>query len=114
MELKHSRTKGSKNGIRLYQNKDGSWTELGKERRRKGDGRKITVDANKLRRRSNNELDLASHREKKLGNASRYLREKYENQDEDRSSISGQMLEAEKSIVKQKTLYDRHYKRIMM
>lgn len=38
--LAHSRTKGSKNGIRLYQNKDGTWTELGKARRRKGDGRK--------------------------------------------------------------------------
>jgi len=34
-EMYHSRTKGSKNGVRLYQNEDGTWTELGKERRRK-------------------------------------------------------------------------------
>lgn len=33
-ELKHSRTKGSKNGERLYQNEDGTYTELGKQRRR--------------------------------------------------------------------------------
>ena len=36
--LMHSRTKGSKNGVRLYQNKDGTYTELGKERRRKDGG----------------------------------------------------------------------------
>ena len=35
--IAHFRTKGSKNGVRLYQNKDGTYTELGKERRRKGD-----------------------------------------------------------------------------
>lgn len=32
--LCHSRTKGSKNGVRLYQNEDGTYTELGKQRRR--------------------------------------------------------------------------------
>lgn len=34
-ELYHARTKGSKNGIRLYQYKDGTYTEEGKARRRK-------------------------------------------------------------------------------
>ena len=34
--LAHWRPKGSKNGVRQYQNKDGTYTELGKERRRKG------------------------------------------------------------------------------
>ena len=37
--LAHWRTPGSKNGVRLYQYKDGTYTELGKERRRKGDSR---------------------------------------------------------------------------
>lgn len=32
--IAHSRTKGSKNGERRYQNADGTWTNLGKERRR--------------------------------------------------------------------------------
>lgn len=32
--LVHWRTKGSKNGQRLYQNEDGTWTTIGKERRR--------------------------------------------------------------------------------
>lgn len=32
--LVHSRTKGSKNGVRLYQYTDGTWTEEGKRRRR--------------------------------------------------------------------------------
>lgn len=32
--LMHFRTKGSKNGERRYQNEDGTWTNLGKERRR--------------------------------------------------------------------------------
>lgn len=35
-ELKHYGTKGQKWGIRKYQNPDGSYTELGKERRRVG------------------------------------------------------------------------------
>lgn len=34
--IAHSRTKGSKNGVRLYQYEDGTYTELGKERRRVG------------------------------------------------------------------------------
>lgn len=33
-ELMHWRTKGSKNGERNYQNEDGTWTDLGLERRR--------------------------------------------------------------------------------
>ena len=36
-ELKHYRTPGSKNGVRLYQNKDGSLTLLGKKRYLKGE-----------------------------------------------------------------------------
>ena len=34
--IAHSRTKGSKNGVRLYQYEDGTYTELGKARRRVG------------------------------------------------------------------------------
>lgn len=34
--LMHYRTPGSRNGVRLYQYPDGTWTELGKERRRIG------------------------------------------------------------------------------
>ena len=36
--LEHSRTKGSKNGIRRYQNADGTWTPLGLARRREREG----------------------------------------------------------------------------
>lgn len=36
--LEHSRTKGSKNGIRRYQNADGTWTPLGLIRRREREG----------------------------------------------------------------------------
>ena len=36
--LMHFRTKGSKNGVRKYQNPDGSWTELGLQERRKREG----------------------------------------------------------------------------
>lgn len=42
--LMHYRTKGSKNGQRLYQREDGSWTSIGLDRRRaqyNGTGRKI-------------------------------------------------------------------------
>lgn len=38
--LMHYRTPGSKNGVRLYQYPDGTWTELGKERRRVGRNKK--------------------------------------------------------------------------
>lgn len=43
-ELYHFRTKGSVNGIRQYQNKDGTWTELGKRRRRIGEHPKGSKD----------------------------------------------------------------------
>lgn len=36
----HHGVKGQKKGRRQYQNEDGTWTELGKERRRKGNERK--------------------------------------------------------------------------
>ena len=36
--LMHFRTKGSKNGVRRYQNPDGSWTEAGLAERRKREG----------------------------------------------------------------------------
>lgn len=43
--IAHSRTPGSKNGVRKYQNEDGTWTEEGLERRRaeyaESRGRKI-------------------------------------------------------------------------
>ena len=35
--IAHSGTKGMKRGVRNYQNRDGTWTELGKARRRKGE-----------------------------------------------------------------------------
>ena len=37
--LAHSGVKGMKHGVRQYQNRDGTWTELGKERRRNGEAR---------------------------------------------------------------------------
>ena len=37
-ELMHFRTKGSKNGIRRFQNPDGSWTPLGLKERREREG----------------------------------------------------------------------------
>ena len=37
-ELMHFRTKGSKNGVRRYQNADGSWTPLGLKERREREG----------------------------------------------------------------------------
>lgn len=46
--LIHARTKGSKNGVRLYQNEDGTWTAIGLARRRaqyEGVGRKIAKGA---------------------------------------------------------------------
>lgn len=58
--LMHFRTKGSKNGVRRYQNPDGSWTEAGLAERRKregwGDGgdrklRKAEKKVEKLERR---------------------------------------------------------------
>lgn len=49
-ELMHYRTKGSKNGERNYQNEDGTWTDLGLERRRaeyaSSTGRKIAKGIN--------------------------------------------------------------------
>ena len=47
--LMHFRTKGSKNGVRRYQNPDGTWTDLGlKERRaREGFGTRIKKKINK-------------------------------------------------------------------
>jgi len=36
--LMHFRTPGSKNGVRRYQNKDGTWTRLGLEERKKREG----------------------------------------------------------------------------
>lgn len=49
-ELYHFGVKGQKRGIRQYQNLDGTWTELGKERRRKGTGyiQGIDNDENKV------------------------------------------------------------------
>lgn len=46
--LMHFRTKGSKNGVRLYQREDGTWTAIGLARRRseyEGAGRKIAKGA---------------------------------------------------------------------
>ena len=43
-ELVHHGVKGQKHGVRQYQNKDGTWTELGKERRRVGNPKYIKKD----------------------------------------------------------------------
>lgn len=40
-ELYHYGTKGQKWHQRRYQNPDGTWTEIGKQRRRKGSGKRI-------------------------------------------------------------------------
>lgn len=42
ISLIHSGTKGMKHGVRNYQNPDGTWTELGKQRRRQGYATKHT------------------------------------------------------------------------
>lgn len=42
--LEHYRTKGSKNGVRLYQYEDGTLTPAGIERYRKNNGRDLTDD----------------------------------------------------------------------
>ena len=47
MVLVHSGVKGMKHGVRQYQNRDGTWTELGKERRRKG-GAKVGSEMSSL------------------------------------------------------------------
>lgn len=43
-ELSHSGRPGQKWGIRNYQNPDGTWTELGKARRRTGDNRRKSLE----------------------------------------------------------------------
>lgn len=43
-ELYHYGVRGQKKGQRRYQYEDGTWTELGKERRRKGRQQKDTID----------------------------------------------------------------------
>ena len=45
--LMHYRTPGSKNGVRLYQYPDGTWTELGKERRRIGKNTQVKREKTK-------------------------------------------------------------------
>lgn len=42
--LEHHGVKGQRWGVRNFQNKNGTWTELGKERRRKGRQQKLVVD----------------------------------------------------------------------
>ena len=49
--LMHFRTKGSKNGVRRYQNEDGTWTELGLEERRAREGWGETKKARRLQRK---------------------------------------------------------------
>lgn len=49
--LMHFRTRGSKNGVRRYQNPDGSWTELGLEERRKREGWGESKKERKLQRK---------------------------------------------------------------
>jgi len=63
--IAHSRTKGSKNGVRLYQYEDGTYTELGKARRRKGDGLSDydrAVAAERRYVKSLNKMDRAERR----------------------------------------------------
>lgn len=61
--LIHYGTPKMQKGVRRYQNKDGTWTELGKERRRKGDGRdKIQSKIEKIETKRDK---LIAKREKK-------------------------------------------------
>ena len=62
-ELMHFRTKGSKNGVRRYQNADGTWTPLGlKERReREGWGDEKVI----MRPRAERKADRAAAKEKR-------------------------------------------------
>ena len=56
----HSRTKGSKNGIRRYQFTDGTWTEEGKARRRSGYGTITPKQAEKITRKAGELVDASS------------------------------------------------------
>ena len=56
--LMHFRTRGSKNGVRRYQNPDGSWTELGLRERREREG----WGDSKAERRSNKAVAKAERR----------------------------------------------------
>lgn len=56
--LMHFRTRGSKNGVRRYQNPDGSWTELGLRERREREG----WGDSKAERRANKAVAKAERR----------------------------------------------------
>ena len=66
--LAHSRTKGSKNGVRRFQTKSGAWTPLGlKERRERegwGEGRKAARAERKAARAEKRAVNSAARRER--------------------------------------------------
>ena len=60
--LMHFRTKGSKNGVRRFQNEDGTWTEAGLEARRKREGFGERRKARKEARKAAREERIAKRR----------------------------------------------------
>ena len=72
-ELMHFRTKGSKNGVRRYQNTDGSWTPLGlkerKEREGWGESRKERKIAKKVAREEKHAAKKVARTEAKAARA---------------------------------------------
>lgn len=69
-ELVHHGVKGQKHGVRQYQNKDGTWTELGKERRRVGNP-KYVKDNGELTKTGIDALQSARRKNKNLSDEDR-------------------------------------------
>lgn len=67
--LAHSRTKGSKNGVRRYQTASGEWTPLGLQRRKEregwGDGRRAARAAKKAERAAAKNAKRKAYEERK-------------------------------------------------
>lgn len=67
--LAHSRTKGSKNGVRRYQTASGEWTPLGLQRRKEregwGDGRRAARAAKKAERATAKNAKRKAYEERK-------------------------------------------------
>lgn len=80
--LTHFRTKGSKNGVRRYQNPDGTWTPLGlKERRERegfGEGRAARKEA-RAQKRTERAAARATERARRAEALAKYNREQAEN-----------------------------------
>ena len=63
--LQHHGIKGQKWGIRRFQNEDGSWTELGKSRRRIGDANYGKNDSDNFKKTNRKAFDLYSQSTKR-------------------------------------------------